>query len=487
VTVAGRAQFAATLSSLPSLAVTELRAGPPTSPVARLFCAAVEDAVNSNPPSFAAPMAQLATVRACMLALVELIGMTAAQRETISAQMKQAASLADCMANVAELSPPRMEAKYLVLRQLVQAQPLAAMQASALFVQVAAMLARADLAMVGAQAAAAPPLEPNEIAWGLLSRGPLLQAGTGGEGEVFSGRLYPAAAGSSASGASAAAGRPVAMKRLHAGGNTAAFRAEIARMCELRACRYIIEHLGFSRDPAGAIYMIMELANGSLHALLGLNVEAAAGSAPMARPVDWSLQSRLLLQLALALTYAHDHGLVHNDVKSHNVLVLDETLKLADFSLATVVRATEARSMRMGMSRMPAPSSARTGHFRGTIVYSDPALFDGHVSGTRETDVYSFGVVAYEIMSGQWTCSGILNDAQGNIEKRIQSKLTGYVHRGALVPPVAREELDPIQSRWPAFIQSMLRDCWHAEPARRPTMRQIVERLQLVQAGGVTL
>lgn len=88
-----------------------------------------------------------------------------------------------------------------------------------------------------------------------------------------------------------------------------------------------------------------------------------------------------MAQLASALAYLHNKGVVHGDLKGSNMLVSDDIeVLLCDFGLAKTVDTTTA--------------SALAGH--GSLQWQAPELFDGK-GRTYETDVFAFGMVIYQV------------------------------------------------------------------------------------------
>src|SRR5881396_1567796 len=133
-------------------------------------------------------------------------------------------------------------------------------------------------------------------------------------------------------------------------------------------------------EAEGTYYIAMEYLDGrSLKELI-----VARGPAPVTVSVEYARQ---ILQ---ALRFAHRHGIVHRDIKPHNVLVDAEgRLKVTDFGIA-----------RAGASQM-----TEAGSIIGTAQYLSPEPAKG--SGVdQRSDVYSLGIVLYELLTGTVPFSG---------------------------------------------------------------------------------
>jgi serine/threonine-protein kinase len=100
--------------------------------------------------------------------------------------------------------------------------------------------------------------------------------------------------------------------------------------------------------------------------------------------LDPALAVDIVLQILRAARFAHRRGVVHRDIKPHNVIVDDEgRAKVTDF----------------GIARAGASDMTETGSIMGTAQYLSPEQAQGQPVDAR-SDLYSIGVVLYELLTG---------------------------------------------------------------------------------------
>ncbi|XWS65292.1 hypothetical protein CRYUN_Cryun05aG0080700 [Craigia yunnanensis] len=183
----------------------------------------------------------------------------------------------------------------------------------------------------------------------------------------------------------------------------------------------------------------------------------------------------IMLQLAKALQYLHNQGIIHRDVKPANVL-LDRNFSahLADFGLA------EYKKDLRGVSTENWRSSGKpTGGFHkknmvGTLIYMAPEILTKEIH-TEKSDVYSFGVSINELLTGVIPYTDIHAEAQAHTVLEMnytEQQLTAAVVSGGLRPVLAG-----IESGVPASILSLIQKCWDANPQNRPSFNNIVLEL----------
>jgi serine/threonine-protein kinase len=99
---------------------------------------------------------------------------------------------------------------------------------------------------------------------------------------------------------------------------------------------------------------------------------------------------RITREVALALDFAHRHGVVHRDIKPENILLIDGQAMLADFGIARALGATDDNTSLTG-----------TGMSIGTPGYMSPEQAAGDKAIDARTDIYSLGCVLYEMLAGE--------------------------------------------------------------------------------------
>lgn len=161
------------------------------------------------------------------------------------------------------------------------------------------------------------------------------------------------------------------------------------------------------------------------------------------------------IQLARALDYAHEHGIVHRDIKPGNIVRLKgtDTIKVTDFGIAhmDVMGAGEQRT--------------RVGDVLGTPQYMSPEQTRGDKLDGR-SDLFSVGIVLYQMLSGQ---RPFQSDSLVSLAMKIVNEEA---------PP-----LDKARPGLPASLRRVVERCLAKAPERRfASGRQLAEALERVLA-----
>jgi TolB-like protein/tRNA A-37 threonylcarbamoyl transferase component Bud32 len=163
----------------------------------------------------------------------------------------------------------------------------------------------------------------------------------------------------------------------------------------------------------------------------------------------------ILKDVARALAFAHERGVVHRDIKPGNVLLAAGSATVTDFGVAKAL-STARRSGETGAGL------TGTGMSLGTILYMAPeqAASDPEIDG--RADIYSFGITAYEMLSGAAPFAGL------NPREMLTARLT-------LPPP----PLASVRRDVPAGLERLIARCLAIDPADRPqTAAELVDALE---------
>jgi tRNA A-37 threonylcarbamoyl transferase component Bud32 len=187
---------------------------------------------------------------------------------------------------------------------------------------------------------------------------------------------------------------------------------------------YALEEFGNS------IYIVSEYVSGlTLHQIMKSN------------QLDFSQILDIAVQIARALTAAHEQGIIHRDLKPENIVRTESgILKILDFGLARV----EPKDGAASDTRL-----TRRGTFLGTPAYASPEQLLG-LETDRRTDMFSLGVILYELCAGRHPF--IASDSLSTIARILEAD----------VP-----DLFPINPEIPAEFDRIVRRCLKKKPSDR--------------------
>lgn len=187
-------------------------------------------------------------------------------------------------------------------------------------------------------------------------------------------------------------------------------------------------------EADGVSFLTMELVEGQM-----LSERVTPRGMPAAELLD------IGIQIADAVSAAHDKGVIHRDLKPGNVLVTkDRRLKVLDFGLAKLRGPGSALS-----GEMLTQAVTGEGRIVGTVAYMSPEQAEGKTVDER-SDVFSLGVMLYELATGQ-------RPFQGDTNVSVLSSLLKDTPRSAV-------ELSPAL---PPPIARVLKTCLQKDPERR--------------------
>ncbi|MBC8070016.1 MAG: serine/threonine protein kinase, partial [Deltaproteobacteria bacterium] len=231
-------------------------------------------------------------------------------------------------------------------------------------------------------------------------------------------------------------GRSVAIKILRRVVRTDADRERFlaeARLATSIDSPHVVDVIDFGQLSDGRLWYAMELLDGRA---LSEEIEHS-GRIPLARAFT------LLRMACKGLAATHARGMVHCDVKPHNLVLVQrggrEQLVLVDFGIAHAI-------------------GTRPGSVCGTPEYISPEQLDRTELDPR-TDVYALGCCAYEMFTGR------LLVEETSVERAVSRHLLG----------IENELVFPPEAQLPECVQALIRSCLARDPDRRPASMAALE------------
>jgi serine/threonine protein kinase len=219
------------------------------------------------------------------------------------------------------------------------------------------------------------------------------------------------------------------------------FRREVLTMSQLSHPN-IVNLKGFSNTPPFS--MVMELVpHGTLYEFLR-----------RPDPIPWNLRIRIAYDIACAMHFLHsaDPPLIHKDLKSPNVLMAgtkyDDVVvaKVADFGISGKLYANKFKAISAKEREVENPT-----WLAPEVVKTQPY--------TAAADVYPYGVMLWELCARTHPFDEFKCEFPTDLEDVI-----------------TQGKRPTIPKDCPRAFEALIQDCWHDNPAQRPTFAQILAR-----------
>lgn len=164
--------------------------------------------------------------------------------------------------------------------------------------------------------------------------------------------------------------------------------------------------------------------------------------------IDYVKVIEILEGIAKALLYLHERNLVHRDLKSLNVLLMEDwSVKVADIGLSDIKHSNRVCSAQLG-----------------TPFYLAPEVMEQETFSPA-SDVYSFGMIMWEMFTRKVPFTDL------------------NPHQAALAV-IMNDKRPEIPTYVPSRYSDLIQACWQKDPSARPTMPHILQTLsQLKQLG----
>jgi serine/threonine-protein kinase len=163
------------------------------------------------------------------------------------------------------------------------------------------------------------------------------------------------------------------------------------------------------------------------------------------RPMAIEAVTTILGEVASALAYAHDEGVVHRDIKPENVMFFHGSAVVLDFGIGkAVTAATSEQEEHTGRI-------TQRGMSLGTPTYISPEQAVGDPDLDHRADIYSLGVMAYEMLTGHPPFAG----------RSAQAVMAAHAQQAP--EPVTKRRGDT-----PRYLADVVMKCLAKAPTDRP-------------------
>jgi len=193
-------------------------------------------------------------------------------------------------------------------------------------------------------------------------------------------------------------------------------------------------------DADGLPYFTMPFVEGE-----SLRAKLARGA-----PITPREELTILQDVASALAYAHERGIVHRDIKPDNVLLSGNSAMVTDFGVAKALSSSKPD--------LPASSLTEAGSSLGTPAYMAPEQIAGDDVDAR-ADIYAWGVLAYELLTRAHPFAD-RKSAQALIAAHLTERPVNISKRRPDLPPAVSEivmrSLEKDRGRRPASAEVLL-------------------------------
>ncbi|KAI7841688.1 hypothetical protein COHA_004555 [Chlorella ohadii] len=187
-------------------------------------------------------------------------------------------------------------------------------------------------------------------------------------------------------------------------------------------------------------------------------IAEASQSAEAAAALTWPRRITILLDSAAGLGYLHSRAILHRDIKSPNVLVDDQWRgKLADFNLSTILN--------QQTSSTPLATNP---------TWLAPELLEGHPASVQ-SDIYALGLIMAELLN--WQLPFTEERRAGATPFRIASLIRRGARPAVPLPGCLPGPHQLDEGSLQAYCE-LMRECWANDPADRPSLEEVIERLQ---------
>ena len=167
----------------------------------------------------------------------------------------------------------------------------------------------------------------------------------------------------------------------------------------------------------------------------------------------------ILKEILNALSYLHNQGHVHRDIKAGNILLdSDGTVKIADFGVSASIYESHSSSCLSSSSS----SSSFLNELAGTPYWMAPEVIHSHVGYGIKADIWSFGITALELAHGRPPLSHL------SISKSFMMRITNRLRLEDA------HDKKSMKKKFSKAFKEMVASCLSHDPSKRPSADKLL-------------
>jgi len=173
---------------------------------------------------------------------------------------------------------------------------------------------------------------------------------------------------------------------------------------------------------------------------------------------SWDQRLKAALDVVNGMAFLHEQHIVHRDLKTQNVLLVNPVASVADV--------VHAKVCDFGLARYLPQEDHQTRLTRhvGSWYFMAPELFDTEDNDYNEkVDVYSFAMLLYEVIAGRFCF---------NRGSMTMSEFVVFAVEGG------RPSEDAVAATAPGILRVLMKECWQATPSSRPSFFELADLLE---------
>ncbi|KAF1932462.1 kinase-like protein [Didymella exigua CBS 183.55] len=244
------------------------------------------------------------------------------------------------------------------------------------------------------------------------------------------------------------------------------YKGEIDLLQKLKDVERVVRLYDWEVDEQRQILsVLMEIGESDLARIIRMKLDPTDSSAP--GTLDLSFTRFYWKEMLECVGAVHAHDIVHSDLKPANFLLVSGRLKLIDFGIANAIDTDNTvnvhRDSHIGTPNYMSPESLEdsAGGAQGQLSNGQAAK---DMALGKPSDVWSLGCILYQMVYGRPPFAHIANQ---------MARVLAIVNRAHAI---AFPDLGLGDVRVPPALKATLRRCLDRDPARRPTVMQLLDQ-----------